>query len=46
MIPLEQTPDRVFEFACHEGSGLTMQAMLAAARADEKAAEQAAKQKE
>ena len=46
MIPLKQTPDRVFEFACHEGSRLTMQSMLAAARADEKAAEEAAKQKE
>ena len=31
MIPLKQTPGPIYEFACHEGSGLIMQAMLAAA---------------
>jgi hypothetical protein len=45
MIPLKQTPDPIYEFACHEGSGLIMRAMLTAAHADEKAAEEAAKQK-
>ena len=44
MIPLKQTPGPIYEFACHEGSGLIMRAMLAAAHADE-AADDAAKQK-
>jgi len=44
MIPLKQTPGPIYEFACHEGSGLIMRAMLAAAHADE-AADEAAKQK-
>ncbi len=38
MLPLKSSPDRVYEFACHEGN-LPMFGMLAAARADEKASE-------
>ena len=37
MMPLRNTTDRLYEFACHEGN-LPMLGMLAAARADEGAA--------
>ena len=42
VIPLKQTPDKIYEFACHEGNR-PMVGMLSAARADEKAAEDAAR---
>jgi hypothetical protein len=35
-VPLKQTSDRIYEFACHEGNAVIMRGMLAAARADEK----------
>jgi hypothetical protein len=41
--PAQADAGPVFEFASHEGSALTMQSMLAAARAEEKAAREAAK---
>ena len=43
MLPLKATPERMFEFACHEGNRNIMMGMLAAARADEQAAADAAK---
>jgi len=43
VIRLKRTDDRIYEFACHEGNLHTMEGMLGAARADEKAAEEAAK---
>ena len=42
MIPLRQTQDKIYEFACHEGNHTVMMGMLGAARAEEKAAEEAA----
>ena len=42
MIPLRHSPDKLFEYACHEGNYEVMRGMRAAARADEKAAENAA----
>ena len=41
MLPLTRSDDRIFEWACHEGNLTIMFGMLAAARADEKAAEDA-----
>jgi len=43
MIRLKQTQDKIYEFACHEGNYHVMVGMLAGARAEEKAAEEAAK---
>ena len=43
MLPLKQTPDSIFEFACHEGNRPMMN-MLAGARTEEKAAEKAAEE--
>jgi hypothetical protein len=43
VIRLKRTDDRIYEYACHEGNVHTMEGMLGAARADEKAAEEAAK---
>ena len=43
MVPMKRTADRIYEFACHEGNDEVMRGMLTAARADEKAAEEAAK---
>jgi hypothetical protein len=43
VIYLKRTDDRIYEYACHEGNVHTMGGMLGAARADEKAAEEAAK---
>ena len=43
MLPLTRSDDRIFEWACHEGNLTIMYGMLAAARADEKAAEEAAR---
>jgi hypothetical protein len=42
MMPLKQRSERIFEFACHEGNR-PMLGMLAGARADDKAAEDAAR---
>jgi hypothetical protein len=41
-ILLKQTPDKMYEFACHEGNR-PMVGMLSGARADERAAEEAAR---
>jgi len=41
-IPMKKSQGPVFEYACHEGN-YAMAGMLAGARADEKAAEQAGK---
>jgi hypothetical protein len=41
MIPLRHSADPIFEYACHEGN-IGMQGILAGARAEEKAAAQAA----
>jgi hypothetical protein len=44
MIPLRRSNDRIYEYACHEGNtGLV--GILSGARADERAAEDATKQK-
>ncbi len=43
VVRLKQTQDKMFEYACHEGNYHTMTGMLAGARAEEKAAEEAAK---
>jgi hypothetical protein len=42
MIPLKQAQAPLYEFACHEGNYSTMVGILGAARADEKAAAEAA----
>jgi hypothetical protein len=42
VIHLKRTQDKVYEYACHEGNVETMEGILGAARADEKAAEDAA----
>jgi hypothetical protein len=41
MIPLKQTREKIYECACHEGNEQVMVDMLAGARAEEKAAEEA-----
>jgi len=43
VVRLKQTQDEIYEVACHEGNHLTMAGILAAARAEEKAAEAALK---
>jgi hypothetical protein len=43
MIRLKQTQDMIYEFACHEGSHDLMVGILAGARAQEKAEEEAAR---
>jgi hypothetical protein len=43
MVPLRQTSEKLYEYACHEGNYEIMTGMLSAARADDKAAEEAAK---
>ncbi len=35
MVPLRRTPDRIHEFACHEGNYWIMYGMMTGARADE-----------
>jgi hypothetical protein len=42
MIRLRQTQDKIYEYACHEGNYDVMYGMLAWARAEEKAADEAA----
>jgi hypothetical protein len=41
VIRLKRTDDKIYEYACHEGNFYTMEGILGAARADEKAAEKA-----
>ena len=41
-IRLKQTQDRIYEVACHEGNRPIMETMLSGARANEKAADEAA----
>jgi hypothetical protein len=41
MTPLKQTQEKIYECACHEGNEQVMVDMLAGARAEEKAAEEA-----
>ena len=43
VIHLRQSQDKIYEYACHEGNYHTMEGILGASRADEKAAEDAAK---
>jgi hypothetical protein len=43
VIRLRQTQDKIYEYACHEGNYDVMHGMLAWARAEEKAADEAAK---
>jgi hypothetical protein len=40
VLRLQQTHERIFEFACHEGNFSIMEDMLSAARVKEKAAEE------
>jgi hypothetical protein len=43
LIRLKHSEDKMYEYACHEGNYYTMEGILGAARADEKAAEEAAR---
>lgn len=45
LIRLKRSQDTIYEYACHEGNVLTLEGILGAARADEKAAEEAARGK-
>jgi hypothetical protein len=45
LIRLRQTPDRMFEYACHEGNQYVMEGILVGARAEEKAADAVAKER-
>ena len=45
LIRLKRTQDKIYEYACHEGNYHTMEGILGAARADEKAAEDATRSK-
>jgi len=42
MIRMNRSQDKLYEYACHEGNYVTMEGILGAARADERAAEGAA----
>ena len=44
VVRLEQTQNEIYEVACHEGNQFTMEGILAGARAEEKAAQEAGKQ--
>jgi hypothetical protein len=44
VVRLKQTQNQLYEVACHEGNHLTMEGILAGARAEEKAAQETAKQ--
>ena len=44
MIRMKRSQDKLYEYACHEGNYVTMEGILGAARADEHAAEEAARQ--
>ena len=39
VIRMKRTQDKIYEYACHEGNYGTMEGILGAARADERAAE-------
>jgi hypothetical protein len=43
VIHLKRTHETIYEYACHEGNRLTMEGILGAARADEKAHEESVK---
>ena len=43
MMPMKRRSERIYEFACHEGNFMLMHGMFAAARADEKIAEDVAR---
>jgi hypothetical protein len=43
VIPLKRTQEAIYEYACHEGNFEQVRGMLGAARADEKAAQEATK---
>ena len=45
VVHLEQTNNNIYEYACHEGNQQIMTDILAGARAEEKAAEEAAKRR-
>jgi hypothetical protein len=45
VIRLRQSNERIFEYACHEGNYTVMRGMLAGARVQEKAAEEAARRR-
>jgi len=45
MVPLSRSDDKIYEWACHEGNWNIMKGMLAAAREDEKAADEAARKR-
>jgi hypothetical protein len=45
VIRLKQSHDTIYEYACHEGNYSTMEGILGAARADEKAAQEEAAKK-
>jgi hypothetical protein len=44
VVRLKQSRNQLYEVACHEGNGFTMVGILAGARAEEKAAQETAKQ--
>jgi hypothetical protein len=44
LIHLKRSQDKIYEYACHEGNYHTMEGILGAARADEKASEDAGRQ--
>jgi hypothetical protein len=41
-IRMKQSQDKLYEYACHEGNYVTMEGILGAARADERALEDGA----
>ncbi len=41
-IRMKQSQDKLYEYACHEGNYVTMEGILGAARADERAMEDGA----
>jgi hypothetical protein len=45
VIPLKRTREAIFEYACHEGNYEMIRGMLAAARAEEKVAEEVGKKR-
>ena len=44
IVRLKQSQSQLYEVACHEGNHFTMEGILAGARAEEKAAQETAKQ--
>jgi hypothetical protein len=45
VVRLKQTPDKIYEFACHEGNFPVMEGMLSTPRAQDKAAAEAGQKK-